>query len=145
MTTNWKQDLLLALILLGITAAFSLGLRELPSDAVLFPEILVILLGLLGAYMAVTAYLRREPGAVLVDWPPYRKVVAQVAAIALFALILRPVSYVLAGFILCTITAFNGGYPRKGVALVFSALTALAVFAIFQLILKVPLPMGFFE
>jgi hypothetical protein len=144
MATNWKQDLALAMILLTLTAAFALGMHDLPDDSMMFPRILTILLGLLGLYMAVGALMKREPDARLVDWPPYRKVLVQIGAIALFALILRPASYVLAGFILCLCTAFNGGYPRKGVAIVFSAGVALAVFAIFKIFLKVPLPMGFF-
>ncbi len=142
---NWKQDFALAMLLLAMGAVFWAGVAVFPEDAQRFPRLLSVFLCALALYMAFGALRRRHREEEPFSWRPYRKVVLQVLCIAAFAVLLRPLGYALAGFLLCLCTAFNGGYPRKGVAVLFSLGVALIVFTVFTVALKVPLPMGILE
>ena len=144
--SNWKQNLVIAGILLVLDAFFLTNSLRYPSDSNTFPLLLSCLLGIFSLALAGQAlWSARTEGAVtFVELRHYHKVAGQIVLIAIFATIAPYIGYLLAGFLLCFATACNGGYPDKKISAVFSAGVSVFVFVVFKLILYVPLPLGFF-
>lgn len=144
--SNWKQNLVIACVLLAVDAFFLVNSLSYPADSNTFPLLLSSLLGIFSLGLAVQALCaaRAEGDVPFVQIRHYRKVAGQIVLIAVFASIAPYIGYLVAGFLLCFATACNGGYPNRKVAMVFSAGVSIFVFAVFKLILEVPLPLGFF-
>lgn len=144
--SNWKQNLAIAAILLALDAFFLTNSLRYPSDSNTFPLLLSCLLGAFSLALAGQALwdARAEGAVAFVEPRHYRKVAGQIVLIAVFATIAPHIGYLLAGFLLCFATACNGGYPDKKISAVFSAGVSVFVFAVFKIILDVPLPLGFF-
>lgn len=144
--SNWKQNLTIAAVLLAVDAYFLINSLAYPEDSNTFPLLLSILLGIVTLALAGQALLqaRKEGNVPFVVFAPYKKVGIQALLIAAFAAAAPYISYPLAGFFLCYATARNGGYANRMIAVIFSAGVSAFVFAVFKIVLGVPLPPGVF-
>ena len=146
--TNWKQDLVIACVLLVLAGTFGFLARDYPQAGNAFPKILCLLSGILALCLAGKSlwrmHLARHTSVRFIEWRYYRGVIMQAAIIAVFALIIPIVSYPVAGFLLCLATTLSGGYLNKRIALAFAAGVSFFVFVVFEIVLQVPLPAGIF-
>jgi hypothetical protein len=139
---NWKQDMVLAVILVGWSMGFyAAGLTYNDSSSV-FPSYLSRMLMVLGACLAVSAYRRREPAQSLVSWQFARGPILVVLLTAGFILILPYIGFIPSSFLLASAIFLSLGYPNKVVALAVALIAAVAIYLIFHTALDVPLPMG---
>ncbi|EHM03179.1 hypothetical protein HMPREF9946_00376 [Acetobacteraceae bacterium AT-5844] len=110
-----------------------------PMGPALFPEALAVPIGLLGLYLA----LRPDPDP---DWSTGRYLLSQIFTIVVlivYALMLQPAGFVLATIVMVAcLTAMLGARPEK--ALAGGVATSLGFFALFDWILGISLPPGFF-
>ena len=110
-----------------------------PMGPALFPEALAVPIGLLGLYLA----LRPDPDP---DWSTGRYLLSQIFTVVVlvaYALMLQPAGFILATIVMVAcLTAMLGARPQK--ALAGGVATSLGFFALFDWILGIPLPPGFF-
>lgn len=110
-----------------------------PMGPALFPEALAVPIGLLGLYLA----LRPDPDP---DWSTGRYLLSQIFTVVVliaYALMLQPAGFILATIVMVAcLTAMLGARPQK--ALAGGVATSLGFFALFDWVLGIPLPPGFF-
>lgn len=139
---NWKQDMVLGVILLGLATAFySSGLTYQDNSAV-FPSYLSRMLGVLALCQIYSSFRRKEPGQHLVCWRTARGPVLVILLTACFIVILPYIGFIPASFLLASSIFISLGYPHKITALAVALATAVAIYLIFHTALSVPLPLG---
>lgn len=139
---NWKQDMVLAVILLGLSIGFYASGLTYNDSSTLFPSYLSRLLMLLGACLLFSAYRRREPAQKLVSWQFARGPILVVLLTAGFILILPYIGFIPSSFLLASAIFLSLGYPNKVVAVGVALAASVLIYLIFHTALEVPLPMG---
>jgi len=139
---NWKQDMVLGIVLLGLSVAFYSSGIGYPDSTFLFPSHLAPILGILSLCLIVSSCRRREPGQELVYWQSARGPVLLVLLTAAFILILPYIGFIPACFLLSSSIFISLGYPDKRVALAVGLFASIAIYLIFHTALDVSLPMG---
>lgn len=139
---NWKQDMVLGIVLLGLSVAFYSSGIGYPDSTFLFPSYLAPILGILAICLIVSSCRRHEPGQELVDWKSARGPVLLVLLTAAFILILPYIGFIPACFLLSSSIFISLGYPDKRVAVAVGLFAAIAIYLIFHTALGVSLPMG---
>lgn len=139
---NWKQDMVLAVVLLGLSLGFYSAGRGYPEGVAVFPSYLSRLLMILSACLLYSSIRRREPGQKLVNWQFARGPILVVLLTAGFILLLPYIGFIPASFFLASAIFLSLGYPNKVVALVTAFTAAVIIYLIFHTALDVPLPLG---
>lgn len=139
---NWKQDMVLAVVLFGLSAAFYFFGKDYPGSTFLFPSYLVPILGFLSICLFFSALKRLEPGQSLVNLKSARGPFLLVLLTAGFILVLPHIGFISACFLLSSSIFISLGYPNKRTALVVALIASVAIYLIFHTALGVSLPAG---
>ncbi|CAK7028437.1 MAG: hypothetical protein DELT_02676 [Desulfovibrio sp.] len=139
---NWKQDMVLGVVLLVLAKAFYFTGTGYPDGTFLFPSHLAPILGILACLLIISALRRREPGQNLIYWKSARGPVLLVLLTAAFILILPYLGFIPSCFLLSSSIFFTLGYPNKKVALLVALVASVAIYLVFHTALDVSLPMG---
>lgn len=139
---NWKQDMVLGVILLGLAIAFYSSGLAYPNGSAVFPSYLSRLLGILALCQLYSSCRRKEAGQQLVYWQTARGPILVVLLTACFILILPYIGFIPACFLLASSIFISLGYPNKIVALMVGLAAAVVIYLIFHTALDVPLPLG---
>lgn len=139
---NWKQDMVLGVILLGLATAFYSSGLTYQDDSAVFPSYLSRMLGILALCQIYSAYHRKEPGQHLVCWQTARGPLLVVLLTACFIVILPYIGFIPASFLLASSIFISLGYPNKIKAVVVALAAAVSIYLIFHTALSVPLPAG---
>lgn len=139
---TWKQDMVLGVILLGLSMAFYSSGLTYQDDSAVFPSYLACMLGVLAICLIYSSYRRREPRQHLVCWQTARGPILVVLLTACFILILPYIGFIPACFLLASSIFMSLGYPNKIVAMAVGLAAAVVIYLIFHTALSVPLPLG---
>jgi putative tricarboxylic transport membrane protein len=140
-----RQDFVGGLIIIGTAAVALWQGSDLPIGSFgsmgpgMLPLGLALLLGLLGALLAVDALLERSPP--LERWS-LRGMVFILAAIVAFGLTVRPLGLLVAGPVAIVISAFASSEVRWVETLLFGALMTAFCTGLFKLALGLPIPLA---
>jgi putative tricarboxylic transport membrane protein len=140
-----RQDFVGGLIIIGTAAVALWQGSDLPIGSFgsmgpgMLPLGLALLLGLLGALLAVDALLERSPP--LERWS-LRGMVFILAAIVAFGLTVRSLGLLVAGPVAIVISAFASSEVRWVETLLFGALMTAFCTGLFKLALGLPIPLA---
>ncbi len=142
---DWKQDALLAIALLALSAIFYFTALSYPEDVSLFPSYLAPLLAALSGLLLISAFRRRHASTgQSFQWQRYGKVAFITLLILGYAFALMYVGYIFASILLVGIFFLCMHYTNRWVALAIAVGAALLTYLLFAVVLEVPLPTGLF-
>ena len=146
-----RSDAAVAGLLIGFAAFIFLESRRLPLGSLrepqtgVFPTILATLLALFAAVLLLQAWRTADPagGAETLEPRSWTRIGAALAAMAFFALALESVGFFLTTFLLMILLLRAIEAQRWSKVITIALATALVSYAIFGMLLGIPLPAGF--
>ena len=139
---SWKQDALLALVLLALSGLFYFTSLGYPEDVALFPSHLAPLLAFLSAWLLVSALRRKSQETPAFDFSRFKGVVILVALMLGYTLIMPYVGFIVASILLVGVFFMTMNYANRTVGLAVAVGSAVLVYVLFCIVLEVPLPVG---
>lgn len=136
---NWKLEAAPAVVFILLSLGVFQQTSHLKGIESAFPRLVAVIMLAASAVLLVNTLVRRAPVVNVSGMRPLR-VLAVVAMMVLYILLLP-----YAGYILCSIALGGGltlllGYRRLWVVLIGSTVFTAVVFVVFNVFLKVPLP-----
>lgn len=142
-----KKDLLIELSLpwaLGLMAIFfyvkACSIK--PASAALFPKIICGVM-LIGVVVTTIETLTKKKVTVHFEGLKPWKALMLLAMLVVYVLLLPVIGYIIPTLVLCIAIMWLLNYHKVPVVLLSSVIGTAAVFVIFKIVLKVPLPMLF--
>lgn len=139
---SWKQDALLATVLLVLSGLFYFTSLGYPEDVALFPSHLAPLLAFLSAWLLVSALRRRAEEAPAFDLGRFKNVALLVVLMLAYTQAMPYIGFIAASILLVGVFFLTMNYPNRLVGLAVAVGSALLVYVLFCVILEVPLPAG---
>ena len=146
-----RSDAAVAALLIGLAAFIFLESRRLPLGSFrvpqtgFFPTILAALLALFAAALLLQAWRTADSagGAETLEPRSWARIGAAMAAMAFFALVLESAGFFLTTFLLMILLLRAIEAQKWSKVIAIALATALVSYAIFGLLLGIPLPAGF--
>ncbi len=140
---NWKQDVVLSLVLLILSGIFYYAALGYPEDVALFPSYLSPLLAFLSFLLLFSALRRRhaDQGQAFF-WQKYKKIALVTVCIFVYALAIVYVGYISASIVLVGLFFLCMHYAHRTLALIIAVSAAVLAYTLFAVVLEVPLPTG---
>ncbi|MFA6505723.1 MAG: tripartite tricarboxylate transporter TctB family protein [Treponemataceae bacterium] len=132
-------DLSMPVFFIGLSIWLLIESASLNGEEGMFPT-------LIGGFMLIVAVfilfttLKQKNSKVNFKNINKRKVVEVIVALILYVALFKLVGYIIDTFLLCSYVIITLGYKRYKLAALYAAGTTIVVFAIFKLLLGVPLP-----
>lgn len=139
---NWKQDLVLSIVLLFVAMAFYLPGRDYPGTVAHFSSYLSEILGILAVCLAISACRRRSPGAYIINHQASRGPVLITLLTIAFIYLLPVLGFIPSCFLLAASIYLSLGYPQKITAILVALAASVIIYLVFHTALEVPLPLG---
>lgn len=139
---SWKQDALLATVLLVLSGLFYFTSLGYPEDVALFPSHLAPLLAFLSAWLLISALRRRSEEAPALDLGRFKNVALLVVLMLAYTQVMPYIGFVAASILLVGLFFLTMNYANRVVGLAVAVGSALLVYVLFCVILEVPLPVG---
>lgn len=139
---NWKQDLALSIVLLGLAIAFYVTGLDYPDTTAMFPSKLAPILGVLAILQGISALRHQVPGKQLVNWAASRGPILVVLLMSGFILILPQLGYLVSCALFALSVFVSLGYPNKKKAVLVAVAASVIIYLIFHTALGVSLPVG---
>lgn len=140
-----KVDFSLSLLCLAVSAAVWIvasGYDPMPAQ---FPKQLALVFAILSVSLLLATILRPSPGQT--TWgelvKSLRAPIVLVAGMGLYAVVLSRVGFLASSVLLMVFVCRALGYTRMANLAVVAAVTSILLYAVFALILNVPLPEPF--
>ncbi|NLT95175.1 MAG: tripartite tricarboxylate transporter TctB family protein [Clostridia bacterium] len=140
---GWKSNIILAIFLICVGIVGLFLLKDMPEPPAMFPEILFFLLIFFSTVLLISVLKNSKDGSEKkeINYYPVLKITG---GLVLYTLIIKILGYLLATFLLVIYIILVMGYPKKLITVVVSLVSVSIIFAIFKLLLNVPLPAGLF-
>lgn len=134
---------LLCLVLSAVVWIVASGYDPMPSQ---FPKQLALVFAILSGALLLATVLRPSPAQTTWDelMKCFRAPIVLVAGMAGYVLILSRVGFTLSSILLMVFVSRALGYPRLARLVLVATVTSLVLYAVFALVLNVPLPEPFF-
>ena len=142
--SNWKQDMILAVVLAVIALLFYTVGQNYPPNAALFPTHLAPVLFVLALWLGVSAFRKRGPQEGSFSFAKYKSVVFVAIIMVAYAMVLPFMGYIAASIVLIALFLLGLGYARRKTALCVAVGSALVIYTLFGVLLEVPLPAPMF-
>lgn len=139
--TNWKTDLGLSAVLLGLSAAVLVYSREFDATAAKFPRLVAIGTIICTVLLLLFALKERAPGSGI-PWKKYGNVAILAGILILYAILMPVIGYILSSLMAFAAASVFLGARKTGTILIADFCTTVAVYVVFHFLLKVPLPPG---
>lgn len=139
---SWKQDVILAVVLLVLSAMFYFTSLGYPEDVALFPSHLAPLLGGLSLWLLISALRRRTPGVAPFAFARYKSVVMLVVLMFAYTFAMPYIGFVAASILLVGVFFLSMNYSSRPIGFAVAVGAALLVYVLFCIVLDVPLPIG---
>lgn len=139
--TNWKTDLGLSAVLLGLGVAVLTYSKGFDATAAKFPRLIAMGTIVCAGFLLFFSLKERCPGGG-VPWKSYGNVAVLAGILILYAILMPIAGYVLSSLmVFAAVSVFLGA--RKTVTIITADLcTTGAIYTIFRFLLQIPLPAG---
>lgn len=126
---------------LGIFVICQMMVTKIPASEAKFPAICVVLM----LICTIPLFMQAVRGEMIreeIEIPQFIRVCGMVLALVLYATFFKKIGYLLSTFALCLFILFYIGYQKRLFGIIYSAALTGIVYAVFKLLLGVPLPLG---
>jgi hypothetical protein len=115
-----------------------------PGDEGIFPRLVGVFMLIVAVFLFSTTIIQKTSK---VDFKNIngKKVIEVLGVMALYIALFRFIGYLIDTFLLCAYIMTTLGYKKYKLAALFSAAATIVVFAVFKVLLKVPLPLSVFN
>lgn len=135
-------DLSMPLFFIVLSIWMMVESAALPGEEGMFPTLIGVFMLLVALFILFTT-MRQQASKVNFKNIDGKKVLTVLFVLCAYVALFKLVGYLIDTFLLCSYVIIALGYKNYKVAVLYSAGTTVVVFAIFKLLLGVPLPVFF--
>ncbi len=131
----------IVLIALAAFVIYEMQFKKIPKADAAFPTLSAILLILSCIPMIIQSF-KGTMTRTAIEGRPFLMVLLMAAVLFLYVFSLKTVGYLISTFVLCNVVLLLIGYEKRAFGILYSLILTLVVYAIFKVILHVPLAQG---